>query len=44
LATVPILVLFGDHLAEVPGWQPRFDNCQAFIARVNAANGNAQML
>jgi pimeloyl-ACP methyl ester carboxylesterase len=49
LAKVPILVVFGDHLSSptgVPGpnWQDRFNDCQAFIARVGAANGNAQML
>jgi hypothetical protein len=49
LATVPILVVFGDHLdtpTGIPGfvWQTLFNNCQAFITRVNAAGGNAQML
>jgi pimeloyl-ACP methyl ester carboxylesterase len=49
LATVPILVVFGDHL-DVPtgmagfSWQSAFDHCKTFIARVNAANGNAEML
>ena len=46
LATVPILVMFGDHL-DTPSflnWTSIFANCQAFIARVNAAGGNAQML
>jgi len=47
LATVPILVLFGDHLdtpSPLINWQNAFNNCQAFIARVKAAHGNAQML
>jgi len=50
LATVPILVVFGDHmnmpLTGFPGltWQGLLDDCQTFIARVNAAGGNAQML
>lgn len=49
LATAPILVVFGDHLdtpTGIPGfsWQTLFNNCQAFITRVNAAGGNAQML
>jgi pimeloyl-ACP methyl ester carboxylesterase len=47
LATVPILVVFGDHLDtpnSVVNWPAAFSDCQAFIARVNAANGNAQML
>ena len=46
LATIPILVVFGDHLADAFGgvWQTRFNDCQTFITRVNAAGGNAQML
>lgn len=51
LAKIPTLVLFGDHLADtptgmsaLPSWQIPFDGCKAFIARVNAAGGNAQML
>ena len=43
LATVPILVVFGDHLAGTT-WQAAFDNCNAFVTRVNAAGGNAEML
>jgi hypothetical protein len=50
LATIPILVVFGDHLnTNIPGfgpfWEGAFADCQAFIARVNAVpGGNAQML
>jgi pimeloyl-ACP methyl ester carboxylesterase len=49
LASVPILVVFGDHLDLETGladfsWQNAYNDCQSFIARVNAANGNAQML
>jgi len=51
LATVPILVVFGDHLGDAPtgipalrSWQIPYDGCRAFIARVKAAGGNAQML
>jgi pimeloyl-ACP methyl ester carboxylesterase len=49
LATAPILVVFGDHLDTPTGfpgfsWQTAFNDCKAFIARVNAAHGNAQML
>jgi pimeloyl-ACP methyl ester carboxylesterase len=51
LATVPILVVFGDHLGDtptgiqrLPSWQGPFDGCQAFIARVKAAGGRAEML
>ncbi|MGH8503146.1 MAG: hypothetical protein ACREVE_11875 [Gammaproteobacteria bacterium] len=49
LATVPILVVFGDNLGVdtgVPGfsWQNSFNGCNTFIDLVNAAGGNAQML
>ncbi len=48
LATVPILTLFSDHLDALTGapqnWQNVFADCQAFIARVNAAGGAAEML
>jgi pimeloyl-ACP methyl ester carboxylesterase len=46
LATVPILVMFGDHL-DTPSflnWVQIFSDCEAFIQRVNDAGGNAQML
>lgn len=49
LATVPILVVFGDHLdAPVPDgrdtyWMDSFNDCRALIDRVNAAGGNAKM-
>jgi pimeloyl-ACP methyl ester carboxylesterase len=50
LATVPILVVFGDHrdtptgLPTLPTWQARFEACQAFISRITSAGGQAQML
>jgi hypothetical protein len=50
LAKLPILVVFGDHLddspVEVTGhfWKRSFDGCNAFIKRVNAAGGKAEML
>jgi len=50
LATVPILVVFGDHLGDAPtgipgfSWQTAFDGCRAFLDRVNAADGKARML
>jgi len=48
LATIPILVMFGDNLSPYPGvgnnWQTSFDDCNAFVARVKAAGGNAQMI
>jgi pimeloyl-ACP methyl ester carboxylesterase len=50
LATVPLLVVFGDHrdnptgLPSLPTWQARFEACQALIGRLEAAGGDAQML
>jgi hypothetical protein len=48
LARVPVLVVFGDHLGDVPGqaevWPARFKSCQQFIDQVNAAGGNATMM
>ena len=50
LSTVPLLVVFGDHrdnptgLPSLPTWQARFEACQALIARVKTAGGDAQML
>jgi hypothetical protein len=50
LATVPILVVFGDHrdtptgISTRPSWQESFDSCQELIRRITAAEGQAQML
>ena len=50
LATVPILVVFGDHrdtatgLPTLPTWQGRFEACQAMIGRIKSAGGQAEML
>jgi hypothetical protein len=45
LARLPILIVFGDHLSSAPrDWLGAFENCKDFIARVNAAKGNAKML
>jgi pimeloyl-ACP methyl ester carboxylesterase len=50
LATVPLLVVFGDHrdtptgLPALPTWQARFEMCQALIGRIKTAGGQAQML
>jgi pimeloyl-ACP methyl ester carboxylesterase len=48
LAKFPILVVFGDHLdmheSLGPSWASLFNDCQAFVARINAARGNATML
>jgi pimeloyl-ACP methyl ester carboxylesterase len=48
LSKVPILVVFGDHLdadqSVGMSWNEAFDDCKAFVARMNAAKGNASML
>jgi pimeloyl-ACP methyl ester carboxylesterase len=50
LATVPILILFGDHrdnptgLPMLPTWQARYELCQALIGRLKSAGGQAEML
>lgn len=50
LATVPLLVVFGDHrdnptgLPTLPTWQARFEACQALIGRISAVGGQARML
>jgi hypothetical protein len=48
LAKIPTLLVFGDHLGDVPSspikWKERFDACQQFVQQVNAAGGDATMM
>ena len=50
LASIPILVVFGDHRDTETGistrhsWQESFDSCQQLIGQVKAAGGQAEML
>ncbi len=47
LAKIPTLVMFGDHLGDVQGfnnWPMSFDSCQTFVKQVNDAGGNAEMM
>jgi pimeloyl-ACP methyl ester carboxylesterase len=50
LATVPVLIVFGDHretptgLPSLPTWQQRYEMCQAMIGRLKAVGGRAEML
>jgi len=50
LATMPILIVFGDHrgtatgIPALPTWQERFEMCQALIGRITSAGGQAEML
>ena len=48
LAKIPTLMVFGDHLGDVTGgpanWQTSFESCQAYVKRVAAAGGDAEMM
>ena len=50
LAKLPILVVFGDYrdtptgIPALPSWQTRYEGCQALIARLKTAGGQAQMM
>jgi hypothetical protein len=45
LAKIPTLVVFGDHLSDVPGiWSAAFDGCKKFVDQVKAAGGDAEMM
>ena len=48
LARIPTLVMFGDHLSDVPtiivSWQKTYEACDAYVHKVTAAGGDAQMM
>jgi hypothetical protein len=49
LAKIPILVMFGDHLGDIPGpfgtlWPTNLDTCNKFVDQVKAAGGDAEMM
>lgn len=48
LAKIPTLVIFGDHLSDVPSsaglWNAALTGCQQFVDQLNAAGGDATML
>jgi pimeloyl-ACP methyl ester carboxylesterase len=48
LAKIPALVVFGDHLGDVPSmpkmWPERLEGCQKFVDQLNAAGGDATMM
>jgi hypothetical protein len=49
LAKIPTLVMFGDHLDDMPNggpvsWQASFLGCQAFVQQVKKAGGDAEMM
>lgn len=49
LAKIPILIMFGDHLNDLPGplakmWPANFDSCNKFVKQVSEAGGDAEMM
>jgi pimeloyl-ACP methyl ester carboxylesterase len=48
LARIPTLVMFGDHLADVPpgivNWKTAYEGCNAYVEKVKAAGGDSQMM
>jgi pimeloyl-ACP methyl ester carboxylesterase len=49
LSRIPVLVLYGDHLPlptqfTTVNWQDRFDDCNAYVNRINAAGGRARIM
>ncbi|HEU4618186.1 MAG TPA: hypothetical protein VFV10_09095 [Gammaproteobacteria bacterium] len=49
LAKIPTLVMFGDHLADVPSggpvsWQNAFETCNTFLDQLRKAGGDATMI
>jgi len=48
LSKIPTLVVFGDHLGDVPSmpkmWPERFESCNQFVKQINAAGGDATMM
>src|SRR5262245_35300196 len=48
LARIPTLVMFGDHLGDVPStivnWKATYEGCSAHVAKVKAAGGDIEMM
>ncbi len=48
LAKIPTLMMFGDHLGDAQSplvsWQNALETCDAFVAKVKAAGGDAEMM
>ncbi len=46
--TIPVLIMFGDHLGDVQGgfntWPGSFASCNTFVKQVTDAGGDAQMM
>ena len=49
LAKIPTLIMFGDHLSDVPGggpanWGQSFAGCNTFVEQLKKAGGDAEMM
>jgi pimeloyl-ACP methyl ester carboxylesterase len=48
LARIPTLVMFGDHLSDVPpgivNWKTTYEGCNAYVEKVKAAGGDITMM
>ena len=48
LARIPTLVMFGDHLGDVPpgivNWKTTYEGCNAHVQKVKAAGGDIEMM
>lgn len=49
LAKIPTLILFGDHLDDVPSagpvnWSDSFSSCKTFVGQLGAAGGDARLM
>jgi hypothetical protein len=42
--SIPIMVLFGDHVDEFPRWAPRLKACREFVQALTAAGGKAELV
>lgn len=43
LATVPVLIVYGDHVALSERWAPRLEAARAFVRALNDAGGHAEL-
>jgi pimeloyl-ACP methyl ester carboxylesterase len=49
LAKIPTLVMFGDHLSDIPGggpanWNASYESCQKFVQQMKDKGGDAEMM
>jgi pimeloyl-ACP methyl ester carboxylesterase len=49
LAKIPTLLMFGDHLGDIPpggpvNWQQAFEGCKVFAAQLKAADGDVEVM